>query len=50
MYNLYNRKDVHILKLSVIKITVTIHSKLLQVTTIAGKLFHKIMVEGKNES
>ena len=41
------------MKLSVIKITVTNllkDSKLLQVTTITGKLFHKIMVEGKNES
>ena len=30
-------------------IFVTILSKLLQVTTVAGK-FHKIMVKGKNES
>ena len=30
-----------------IKITVTILFKLLQVTTFAGSLFHKIVVEGK---
>jgi len=46
MYNLYNRKNVHIL----IKITVTILLKWLQVTTIAGSLFHKIVVNFFNKN